>query len=130
MKVYEALAQAVEALNRNPSNKETEEVMVDKIKTIMESAPCGSGFDSGTKFLEEKSNCKRLVFRTAFHHMNYAGYYDGWTNHLVTVEADLILGTSIRVSGKDRNDIKDYIGDAFGCWIGREVNWLTGEVKC
>jgi len=75
--------------------------------------PSGSGFDSGTRFVWEESNRNKLVFNTAFHHMNGDGYYDGWTEHKVIVTADLLFGFQIKVTGKNRNDIKEYIAGCF-----------------
>lgn len=75
--------------------------------------PSGSGFDNGTRIDWEKSNADRLVLLTSFHHMNESGFYDGWTDHAVTVRASLSLGLLISVSGRDRNGIKDLIADTF-----------------
>jgi hypothetical protein len=83
--------------------------------------PSGSGFDAGTTLEREKSSDKKLVFRTAYHHMNGGGYYDGWTEHLVTA-LPTFDGIEIRVSGRNRNSIKEYIVDVF--W-----NALTQEYK-
>src|SRR5208282_4608245 len=47
--------------------------------------PSGSGFDSGTKIDLDRSHADKLVFNTAYHHMNESGMYDGWTEHTVTV---------------------------------------------
>lgn len=76
--------------------------------------PSGSGFDSGTAFDEDESKPDRLVFTTAFHHMDEGGSYDGWTHHSVIVRPCLPApGHDIKVTGRDRNGIKEYIGDVF-----------------
>ena len=86
----------------------------DNIEYLCENCmPSGSGFDSGTKLDLDASSGDKLVFTTAFHHMTEHGVYDGWTEHRVYVTADLALGFQLRVTGKDRNGIKDYIGDTF-----------------
>lgn len=74
--------------------------------------PSGAGFDTGTTLDRDKSSTQRLVFHTAYHHMNDHGYYDGWTEHQVVVTADL-LGIDVRVTGRDRNGIKDFIEEMF-----------------
>lgn len=79
---------------------------------VKEYMPSGSGFDNGTTIDLDASREDRLVFNTAFHHMNEGGFYDGWTEHTVTVKPSF-WGTSIKVGGRDRNLIKDYIGDTF-----------------
>ena len=73
--------------------------------------PSGSGFDSGSTFDFEASKPNRLVFNTSFHHMTEHGYYDGWTEHSVIVTPDLHSGFNLHVTGRDRREIKEYIGD-------------------
>lgn len=75
--------------------------------------PSGSGFDSGTELDWNRSTEDKLVFTTAFHHMNDSGMYDGWTRHNVTVTPSFHHGCNITVSGQNRNDIKDYIAEIF-----------------
>ena len=93
----------------------------EAISKIMSTAPSGSGFDSGTKLDLEASNRNKIVFTTAFHHTNENGYYDGWTEHKITIRPDLIFGFDMKISGRDRNQIKDYIGDVFSAWLEEEV---------
>lgn len=75
--------------------------------------PHGSGFDAGTLLSFQRSTPERLVFETSFHHMNDAGMYDGWTTHDVIVTPSLVHGFNLRITGRDRNGIKDYIAQAF-----------------
>lgn len=82
------------------------------LEHINSKLPSGSGFDSGSTFEIDSSSPDRLVFNTSFHHMNDVGYYDGWTGHNVIVTPSFD-GFNIRVTGKNRNDIKDYIGEVF-----------------
>jgi len=44
--------------------------------------------------------------------MNENGYYDGWTSHTVTVTPGW-NGPELRITGRDRNQIKDYLYDTF-----------------
>jgi len=80
---------------------------------VKEYAPSGSGFDNGTRFDIDASTQDKLIFETAYHHMNDVGYYVGWTEHTVIVAPSFVYGVDIRVSGKNHNDIKDYIHDTF-----------------
>lgn len=75
--------------------------------------PSGSGFDNGTTLDLTRSNANRLVFFTAFHHMDEHGGYDGWTDHEVWVSPDLCFDFTLRVTGRDRNQIKDLIHENF-----------------
>jgi hypothetical protein len=85
--------------------------------------PSGSGFDSGTKIDLERSHADKLVFTTAFHHMNENGYYDGRTEHTVTVTPSLADEFNIRISGRNRNDIKQVIYDSFDWELRRDVTY-------
>jgi hypothetical protein len=75
--------------------------------------PSGSGFDRGTMIDLDRSDANKLVFVTFFHHMTEHGYYDRWTEHTVTVRPSLAFGFHLSISGRDRNQIKDYIADSF-----------------
>ncbi|MCB1865144.1 MAG: hypothetical protein KDG50_06910 [Chromatiales bacterium] len=88
---------------------------------IRDHSPSGSGFDAGTQ-LDNKSTPERLVFKTSFHHMNDGGYYDGWTEHSVIVTPSLVFGFNLRITGRDRNAIKDYIADCFNTALRKEVD--------
>lgn len=106
-----SLLTAIENCRKN-GNHEWEVKHEETINTIIkEHFPSGGGFDAGTSLLPE-SNPEKLVFQADFHHMNDAGYYDGWTEHKVTVTASL-SGLHIKVSGRNKRDIKDYIGEVF-----------------
>lgn len=82
-------------------------------RLLKEYLPSGSGFDDGTKIDLDASHAEKLVFITGFHHMNEIGYYAGWTKHVVAITPSLASGFHIRVSGRNRNEIKDYIHEAF-----------------
>ena len=85
------------------------------IETMMENAPDGGGFDRGTT-LDDKSTYDKVIFNTEYHHMNTDGYYDGWTRHKIVVTPSF-NGMNIKVSGRNKNNIKDYIGDVFYDWL-------------
>ena len=89
---------------------------------VKEYLPSGSGFDSGTQIDVDGSNGESLRFTTAFHHMDEHGGYDGWTTHAVIVKPSLQFGFDLRITGKDRNDIKDYIAETFRHALGQEID--------
>ena len=72
--------------------------------------PKGSGFDAGTRVIECTPN--KFVFKADFHHMDENGYYDGWTEHTIRA-VSTFNGNEIKVTGKDRNMIKDFISETF-----------------
>lgn len=75
--------------------------------------PSGSGIDKGTGIDLDKSTPDRLVLTTAFHHMDDNGCYDGWTEHQIIVTPSLAFGMHLRVTGRNRRDIKDYLADIY-----------------
>jgi hypothetical protein len=91
-------------------------------KLVRDYLPRGSGFDSGTTLDWDASRSNKIVFRTSFHHMDEHGYYDGWTEHVVTVRPSFIGRFSLKINGRDRNGIKDYIADGFHHALSQEVD--------
>ncbi len=88
---------------------------------IKDTAPSGSGIDNGTK-LDATSKPNRLVFTFGFHHMDENGYYDGWTTHTAVVTPSLVWGYDLRITGQNRNEIKDYLHDVFTYWLNEEAS--------
>lgn len=121
MKFYEAFANVAEVLNRPHLEPHVLDFQTQRYDALVKLLPSGSGFDRGTEFITVRSNCNRLVFRTAFHHMNENGFYVGWTEHDVIVTASLSYGIEVRVTGKDRNDIKEYIAEVFHTFLHEDA---------
>lgn len=99
--------------------KHTEQIRL----LIRDFMPSGSGWDHGTTLDLDKSHGDKLVFGGAYHHMDDAGYYDGWTQHHVTVMPSLQFGYHIRISGPNRNDIKEYLVDTFAYALDTRIVW-------
>lgn len=87
---------------------------------VREHAPSGSGFDSGTVFDFDESTPEKLVFHTSFHHMT-EGMYNGWSDHTVTVKPSLVFNFELKISGRDRDGVKDYIADMFQTFLSKQV---------
>ena len=124
--LYSELAGMVDARKRSESKPESEWFGkgTDQIESLVKQhMPQGSGFDSGTTLDLDASHADKLVFRTAFHHMNENGYYDGWTEHTVTVTPSLQFRYHIRISGRNRNDIKDMIHESFDVALSTDVRY-------
>lgn len=82
--------------------------------------PSGSGIDNGTKIDYDACKPDRVVLTAGFHHMNEGGYYDGWTEHKVTIRP-AFDGVDIRISGPNRNNIKDYLHEVYSyCLTGSD----------
>lgn len=116
--IYHALTNVARTMKNPDALHSAVDYQTQMMDTLTKLAPSGSGFDRGTQFNVTRSGDTRLVFNTAFHHMNEHGYYDGWTEHEVIVTPVLsISGISVRVTGKDKNNIKEYIHDTFYNWL-------------
>lgn len=122
MKNYQRLASTLQAVKNCEASDKA--VWLEKheatIETIMNTAPSGSGIDSGTKLIHDECNPSRLVFQADFHHMNEGGYYAGWSEHKVTVTPSFD-GIDLSISGRNRNDIKEYLHDAFYQWLNESA---------
>lgn len=75
--------------------------------------PSGSGWDMGTTLDLSGSKPDRLVFNGSYHHMDSNGFYDGWTDHAVIVTPSLVHDINIRITGRNRNDVKEYLHQWF-----------------
>jgi hypothetical protein len=124
-KLYVALSRTILAYRNcfKRGNLDWERKHMDRVLALIkEHMPSGSGFDNGTSLDVDASTEEKLVFSTGYHHMNENGFYDGWTEHKVTVRASLAFGFRLTVSGRNRNDIKDYIGEAFHFALSTDVD--------
>lgn len=124
MKIYQKLARAIGALNRCIA--EENGVWTDKweenISDILKTAPSGSGIDAGTGIDIDKSTGEKIVLYAEFHHMNENGMYDGWTDHMVIVTPSLERDFNLRITGKNRNQIKDYLAEVYSLWLNEDAD--------
>lgn len=129
MPLYQLIALAGDAANNCAAqgNSEWQQVWEKLLEQCEELLPSGSGFDAGTAI--EHANSKKIILRTSFHHMNESGYYDGWTEHVITVVPNLAHGFDLRVGGRDRNDVKEYIAEVFYDVLRSEVVWYGEKVE-
>jgi hypothetical protein len=123
-KVYEELASLIQAVDNcvKSNNIEWRDRHTERIEQIVKNhMPSGAGVDSGTTFDFDRSTSEKLVLQTGYHHMNENGMYNGWTGHMVTVRPSLASGFVLSISGRNRNDIKDYLGEMFDSALRDEV---------
>jgi hypothetical protein len=114
--LYAAIASLLSTIERckKTGNDEWRDRHRDTLDTMLkEHLPSGSGIDRGSELLFDECKSNKLVFSADFHHMNDVGYYDGWSNHTVVVTPSLEHGAVLKITGRDRNDIKDYLHDVF-----------------
>lgn len=132
-KVYQHIASALQAIEncRRMGNSEWISNHTETIERIIKNyLPSGSGFNNGTQLDFDASKPNRLVFNTAFHHMDEWGVYDGWTDHTVIVTPDLALDFDIRVTGRNRDDIKDYLGETYNDALSVELTEAQYSEVC
>lgn len=110
--LYKQLATCANVLN-NPHNNNVTDRWREYLYNLEKLLPYGSGFDSGCELELEKSTPDKLVIKTSYHHLDDNGFYSGWTDHKVIVTPSLRFGFELRVTGKNKNQIKDYIVEEF-----------------
>lgn len=124
--LYVSLAQIVQAIQNceKSNNREWLQKHKDNLAAkVKEFMPSGLGFDAGTELpLSLNDDPNRLVFLTSYHHMDEHGYYTGWSEHKVIVKPSLTSGFDLRITGRDRHQIKDYIRDVFNEALNNEVD--------
>jgi len=106
MKTYQRIAQL---LDWETKNKKATLYLEWVEKNIL---PRGSGVDSGTK-IKENSTSEKIVLSFGFHHMDENGYYDGWTEHQAIITPSLSWSFNLKITGKDKRGIKEYLRDLF-----------------
>lgn len=125
--LYSELSNMIEARRncaQSTDKSEWFERHTDMIESLVEQhLPHGSGFDSGTKIDMDASRADKLVFTTEFHHMDEWGGYDGWTEHTVTVTPALSNNFHLRISGRNRNDIKEMMYQDFDYALRADVSY-------
>lgn len=123
--LYRVLAQlvAARATCAATGNAEWEKRHTDTLlKLVLDRMPRGAGIDQGTQLRLDDCTPNKLVFGTAFHHMDEHGGYDGWTEHIVSVRPSLTSTIEVDIRGSNRNQIRDYLHDVF-------LDALTAEVE-
>ena len=118
MKLYQKLSQVLAASHAANAANNMEWIVkhsetIDRLcQTFM---PSGSGFDAGTTLDVNRSSAEKLIFDSAYHHMDANGCYDGWSDLTITVKPSLQFEINIKITGlrrKNRHDM-DYMMDTF-----------------
>ena len=123
MNVIQKLAGTIGAYKNclKSNNKEWQDKHMTEIMRIQDNClPHGSGIDNGCQIDVDKSTNDKVVISTSFHHMNENGFYEDWTDHVLTITPGF-QGISMRISGRDRNDIKDYLYEVFESALSEEI---------
>jgi len=127
--LYKRIASSVDARKRcmesyrqalkNPNSDQMEHwsdmvtMHYDHLMKMQALLPSGAGIDSGTAIDLDASTSEKIVLNTSYHHMNESGMYDGWTEHRITITPSLIHTIDIKIGGRNRNDIKEYLHEVY-----------------
>lgn len=114
---------------KKDNKKEWEEKWELDIDQMLELLPRGSGIDAGVKFDWEKSKADKLIFTLGYHHMDQQGGYDGWTEHKLIITPSFSSGFHIKITGRNRNGIKEYLLDIFNEVFKVDHNYLRTRRK-
>ena len=127
--LYQLIARAGDAAIycAKRGSEEWLQVWEDLLAQCEELLPSGSGFDAGTKI--ESASASKIVLKTAYHHMNECGYYDGWTEHVIVVVPNFMYELDLKIGGRNKNNVKEYIADVFYEVLRREVVWDGEKVE-
>ena len=123
--LYRELASAIEArrncLAATPVNEFGLDIHEKTISVCGGLLPSGSGWDNGTSVDLEESHANKLVLSGGFHHMSEHGFYEGWTEHTIIVKPSLTSDFDLRITGPNRNEIKDYLAEAFDYALRQDI---------
>lgn len=121
--IFRIIASAIEARENclKSGNREWYQRWTTVLERVMQTAPSGSGIDCGTQLELSASSANKLVFSLSYHHHTEHGY-NGWTTHTVTVRPHLVHDLEISISGKDRDQIKDYLHEVYHAWLTESLD--------
>jgi len=101
MKLYQKIARVASQKNTPKKAKE--------LSLLQELLPIGNGIETGCVILL-KSTKKRIVIET---HPNDSYETSRWTAHQVIITPSFEREINIRITGKNKDNVKDYLHDIF-----------------
>jgi hypothetical protein len=107
------LANHIQAFQNPSISIEWKDRHEESINEICSVLPHGSGIDGKCEISLELCKKDRIVFYVEFHHMDENGYYAGWTEHNIILTPSFIFGFEMRITGRNNNDIKEYLHQIF-----------------
>ena len=110
---------AIESCKKS-NNTEWLDKHTEKLIELEKNLPSGSGIDCGSKIDTRDLKANQFKLTLSFHHMDENGFYDGWTDHVITVRPSF-GGIDLTISGKNKNGIKEYLLDTYYYALTQEV---------
>ena len=123
--LYQHIATKITALQncRSAGNEEWAYRHAQALRYIdTDLLPSGSGIDAGCSIDTEASKPQRLVIKFSYHHMDGHGFYNGWTDHKAIITPSLQFGYNLKITGRDINQLKDYLHEVFSTVLDHEVS--------
>lgn len=102
----------------NNLNAQWGDIARTRLDQLVNLLPSGSGVDCGTKLVS--ASASKIVLECGFHHMDENGFYDGWTEHRITVRPTFD-SLDIHISGRSRNDIKEYLHEVYALALSERI---------
>lgn len=125
--VYKQFASTVEAW-KNCQKTHNAEWEVKHMETLHQLAETFLPHGTNGPYIDlDHTKPEKLVFRLSYHHMNKDGYYDGWTDHVVTVYPSLAFDIRLVISGQNKRDVKEILHADFEYALTRNIMWNDGE---
>jgi len=127
--LYRHIARTIQALQHCKTSGDVERMSrhKDSLDALAEFLPSGSGVDSGAKIDLDASTPDKIVIEADFHHMDASGMYAGWSEHRVIVRPSLAFGIDLTITGRNRNEIKEYLHDLFHAAITELVESFMSD---
>lgn len=120
-KLIEIIGERLETLARPEIKEDLRQRYEEELERLARDfLPSGSGFNSGSEIDLDASGPRRLTITTGFHHMTESGFYDGWTYHKA-IATPAFVSFDLRITGRDRNGIKDYIAETMRHALSLEI---------
>jgi hypothetical protein len=127
MKVYEKMASLLAEYNKYIGENEQKRMLRRAIEEfVAEYMPKGGGWKDGTSIDLTESNDSEIVLRGTYYHVISYGNYGAPTEHKILIDASLSRGFKVKVTGRDKNDVKDELYERF---VGALNTTLNGEKK-
>lgn len=124
--LYQELAAAIGAWKRcaDKGDAKWSQRWSARILQLQALLPDGAGIDRGTRVDLHLSHDSKLVMYADFNHMNppsnlWTDGCDGWSTHTITV-TPTFDGFNLRISGRNRNYVKDHLHDIFSVALGQD----------
>jgi hypothetical protein len=119
--LYQVLAQKVQWYH--DANGDWKNKAESEVKALCDMLPHGSGIDAEREVDLEASSGSKIIINLSYHHMDENGFYDGWTSHSIIIRPSLTNGFDLKVTGKDRNEIKGYLAEIFDADLRQPVEY-------